>query len=65
MIKLYDIVELLNKEESRNLKIFLTRTNAHDARKDVALFNYIRKNKENIDEDQLLAKLYNNSLDKN
>jgi len=65
MIKLYDVLENLSKEESRNLTIFLNRTNAHSDRKDVALFDYIRKNKDHIDEQQILSKLYNNSIDKN
>lgn len=65
MVKLYDIIELLNKEESRNLKIFLSRTNAHDARKDIALFDYVRKNLGSIDENQLINKLYHNTIDKN
>lgn len=65
MVKLYDIIEILNKEESRNLKIFLNRTNAHQERKDVALFDYVRKNKNDIDEQQLLGKLYDGSVDKN
>jgi hypothetical protein len=65
MVKLYDIVDLLNKEESRNLKIFLNRTNAHGDRKDIALFDYVRKNKNKIDENELLIKLYNNKADKN
>ncbi len=65
MVKLYDVLENLSKEESRNLTIFLNRTNAHSDRKDVALFDYIRKNKDHIDEPQILSKLYNNSIDKN
>ncbi len=65
MIKLYDIIEILNKEETRNLKIFLKRTNAHDARKDVVLFDYIRKNKDNVNEEQLLKNLYGKTENKN
>lgn len=65
MVKLYDIINILNKEESRNLKIFLNRTNAHQGRKDVMLFDYVRKNKNDIDEHQLLGKLYDSSIDKN
>ena len=65
MIKLYDIIDLLNKEESRNLKIFLNRTNAHDSRKDVALFDYVRKNKAEFNEQHLLTKLYGSTEDKN
>jgi len=65
MIKLYEIVPELNKEESRNVSIFLNRTNAHKERKDVALFDYVRKNKENIKDSILLEKLYGNKSDKN
>ena len=65
MIKLYDIIDTLTKEESRNLSIFLNRTNAHNDRKDVLLFDFIRKNKNEPDEQQILSKLYKNSIDKN
>ena len=65
MIKLYDVIENLSKEESRNLSIFLNRTNAHSDRKDVSLFDFIRKNKKELNEEQILSKLYNNSIDKN
>lgn len=65
MIKLYNIIETLTKEESRNLSIFLNRTNSHEDRKDVILFDFIRKNKSEPDEQQILSKLYKNSIDKN
>ena len=65
MVRVYDIIEILNKEESRNVTIFLNRTNATASRKDLALFNYVRKNKSSLDEQQLLLKLYNNNNDKN
>ena len=65
MIKLYELVPELNKEESRNVSIFLNRTNAHRGRKDLALFEYVRKNKSNIDETILLEKLYGDKAEKN
>lgn len=65
MLKLYDVIENLSKEESRNLTIFLNRTNSHEDRKDVLLFDFIRKNKGDVVEQQILSKLYNNSIDKN
>jgi hypothetical protein len=65
MIKLYDIVEILSKEESRSVSIFLNRTNAHKDRKDVALFEYLRKHKSDINETQIATKLYGKALDKN
>ena len=64
MSQLYDIISILNREESRNLKIFLNRTNASSDRKDVALFDYAKKNKSNLDESQILNQLYNKE-DKN
>jgi hypothetical protein len=65
MVKLYDLVLTLNKEESRNLTILLNRTNANEDRKDVALFDFIKKNKDNLKEDLILKKLYKSSIDKN
>jgi hypothetical protein len=65
MVKLYDLVLTLNKEESRNLTILLNRTNANEDRKDVALFDFIKKNKDNLNEDLILKKLYKSSIDKN
>lgn len=65
MVKLYDLVLSLNKEESRNLTILLNRTNANNDRKDLALFDFIKKNKDNLNEDLILQKLYKNNVDKN
>ncbi len=61
---LYDIISILNREESRNLKIFLNRTNASGDRKDIALFDFAKKNHSNIDESQIVNRLYNKE-DKN
>ncbi|MCB0402508.1 MAG: hypothetical protein KDD41_10525 [Flavobacteriales bacterium] len=65
MIRLYDIVAALSKEENRNVTLFLNRTNAHDQRKDTALFDYIRKNKGAVIEEEILLKLYGNAGEKN
>jgi hypothetical protein len=43
----------------------LNRTNANEDRKDVALFDFIKKNKDNLNEDLILKKLYKSSIDKN
>ena len=61
---LYNIISILNREESRNLKIFLNRTNASLDRKDVLLFDYAKKNNSNIDETEIVKQLYNKA-DKN
>ncbi|MEM9022143.1 MAG: hypothetical protein AAGB22_00280 [Bacteroidota bacterium] len=52
------MVASLNKEEVRNLKLFLNRTNAGKVRKDVQLFDLMRKHGAGADEDQLWQKLY-------
>ena len=54
----------MDKEEVRHLKLFLNRTNSHKQRKDIALFDYIRKNFPDHDENKLVLKLYN-STEKN
>jgi len=59
MSELYDIISILNREESRNVKIFLNRTNASGKRKDVSLFDYAKKSYPRVDEDQILKQLYN------
>jgi len=58
MSELYDIISILNREESRNLKIFLNRTNASTNRKDIALFDFAKKNYPDINEDLLVDQLY-------
>ncbi len=65
MIKLYDVVWSLSKEENRNVTLFLNRTNADKERKDVTLFDYVRKNKCKVNEEQILKRLYHNTEDKN
>ncbi|MCW5909228.1 MAG: hypothetical protein KIS94_15285 [Chitinophagales bacterium] len=52
------IVRVMNKEEVRNFKLWLNSTNASDERKDVQLFDYIRKSEERYDENYIFRKLY-------
>jgi len=48
----------MNKEELRFFKIFLSRTNENDERKDIALFDLIRAAADKYDEDKIFRKLY-------
>lgn len=64
MSELYDIISILNREESRNVKIFLNRTNASGSRKDISLFDFAKKNYPNVDENEIVKQLYNQE-DKN
>jgi hypothetical protein len=61
---LNNLVAVMNKEEVRNFKLWLQSTNAGTARKDVALFDYIRKAEDKYNEDDIFKKLYGNT-DKN
>ena len=47
---LFEIINSLNKEESRFYKLFAGRTNTSDFRKDIILFDFIKKNGEQYDE---------------
>lgn len=58
MNQIYKIIETLTTEECRNFKILLKRTNDNEQRKDVALFDYARKNNTTIDEAVFLTKFY-------
>jgi hypothetical protein len=59
-----EIIGLLSKEEARNFKLFAYQTNAGAERKDVLLFDYIKKNYPDQDEEKIFKKLYKES-DKN
>lgn len=48
----------MNKEEARHLKLLLNRTSSKDERKDVLLFDYIRKSKDDYNEEKVVRKLY-------
>ena len=55
---LQKIIATLNKEESRFYKLFASRTNSNRERKDVLLFNYIKRHNESYDESYISKKLY-------
>jgi hypothetical protein len=61
---LNNIVSVMNKEEVRHFKLWLNSTNASDARKDILLFDYIRKANDKYDEELIFRKLYSEK-DKN
>lgn len=58
------IVEVMTKEEVRNLKLWLNSTNASDERKDIQLFDYLRHSTDKFNEDFIVKKLYGDG-DKN
>ena len=53
-----EIIGLLNKEEIRGFKLFANRTNASDERKDILLFDYIKKNHLEYEDEKIFKKLY-------
>lgn len=55
---LFEIINALNKEESRFYKLFAGRTNSGDARKDIMLFDFIKQNGEEYDEHIIADELY-------
>jgi len=59
-----EIIGLLNKEESRGFKLFANRTNSGEKRKDIILFDYIKKNYPEYDEEKIFKQLYHEK-DKN
>lgn len=59
-----EVIGNMNKEEIRNFKLFINRTEKATERKDEVLFDLIRKQYPEYDEDKILKKLYN-SEDKN
>ncbi len=61
---LQTLIYQMAKDEVRNFKIFSQRTNNSPDRKDLLLFNYIRSNVDNYDEEKIFQKLYN-GRDKN
>ncbi len=52
------IIGKMTKEEIRFYKLYLSRTNENSERKDVKLFNYIKKSGEQYDESYIFSKLY-------
>lgn len=55
---LQKIIATLNKEESRFYKLFASRTNSKKERKDVLLFDYIKRQNKDYDEGFIAKKLY-------
>lgn len=58
------IIQGMNKEDLRFFKLFLSRTNAKKDRKDVKLFDYIKKTGEKYYEPKIFSELYKEN-DKN
>lgn len=52
------IIASMNKEELRFFKIYISRNTAEGERKDIALFDYIRKKGDKYDEEKIARKLY-------
>jgi tetratricopeptide (TPR) repeat protein len=55
---LFEIINSLNKEESRFYKLFAGRTNSGDVRKDMLLFDFIKQNGEEYEEQTIADELY-------
>ena len=55
---LFQIIDSLTKEESRYYKLFAGRTNNNTKRKDIQLFDFIKKNGENYNESKISNLLY-------
>ena len=62
---LNNIITGLNKEQVRFFKLYLSRIETEDDRKDVLLFDYIRKTGEKFNDDKIFRKLYQNGNSKN
>ena len=54
----FEIINSLNKEESRFYKLFAGRTNSGEERKDLLLFDFIKQNGEEYREDEISEELY-------
>ena len=55
---LFEIINSLNKEESRFYKLYAGRTNSGDTRKDLILFDFIKQTGEEYDEKLISEELY-------
>jgi hypothetical protein len=61
-----EIISVLSKEEIRNYKLFVNRTNKDAQRKDVLLFDLFKRAVPDVNEAKIHAKLYgNDAADKN
>ncbi|MGD1846677.1 MAG: hypothetical protein ACFB10_14915, partial [Salibacteraceae bacterium] len=58
MASITDIIHIMNKEEIRQLKLFLNRTKTQHERKDVRLFDLLRKSSLSAEEDKIVKQLY-------
>lgn len=58
---LNQIIGLMNKEEVRHFKLFSSRTQVNGIRKDLKLFDYIRKTQEEYDEEKIFSQLYDSN----
>lgn len=54
------LIESLSKEEIQAFKLYALRKNANMERKDLMLFDFAKKNKEDFDEDKIAENLYPN-----
>jgi hypothetical protein len=59
------IINSLNKEEIRHLKLYLSSSHHSEERKDIMLFDELKKKKESYNEDEIFEKLYSKKGDKN
>ena len=59
------VIQLMTKEELRNFKLYASRSHASNERKDLVLFDYIRRSGENFNEYKILKQLYGGSSKKN
>ncbi len=55
---LNDLVNVMNKEELRHFKLWLNSTNASADRKDIQLFDYIKKTGEGYNDEKIFSRLY-------
>lgn len=55
---LNDVISVMNKEDIRFFKLYLSKTTVKGERKDITLFDYIRKSAEKYDEDKIFGQLY-------
>ena len=61
---LNQLISGMNKEDIRYFKLYASRIKSSEARKDIMLFDYIRKSNDSYDEDKIFKKLYGKA-DKN
>ncbi len=62
---LNQMIMLMDRKEVKNFKIYMGRVTANEDRKDLKLFDLIRKSADKYNEDKAFEKLYQNEDDKN